>query len=297
MQTYANQLNGRITLINTEVITNCLDYTLPTGAGVRVKECPNCVGLGNSMACQITRKEDGFLWYCFRCRVSGFIPDAGASPSQVRAMLEPKQERKLNNRPEVVTLPDDFDTKLPSQALVDLYNFDVDDVDLSFYNLGYSAKHGRIIFPCYQWGAFSDGTWGKKLIGWAGKRLSTDVNPDKPKWHIVRQFDIKHLNYTAVTRKPRDTGKSVVIVEDPISAIRIANTGYMSIGLLTTYLPDTLLSKLRGWVVYMWLDQDAVDKAVKYIVKLGSHGITSRLITTKNDPKTYTKEEIIEWLN
>jgi hypothetical protein len=165
--------------------------------------------------------------------------------------------------------------------------------DMSFYNLGYSAKHGRIIFPCYRWAA-AGSDFAKQLIGWAGKKLSTDDNKDKPKWHIVRQRDIKHLNYTAVARVR--SNRNVVIVEDPISAIRVADAGYFCIGLLTTYFPDTLLPKLKGWTVHMWLDEDALDKATKYIVKLGSHGIKSHLIHTSKDPKEYTQEEINDYI-
>jgi hypothetical protein len=283
--------------VDYEITKDYADYTLAVGSGCRHKECPGCIGMGNSMAVQVTRKEDGFLWVCHRCRnagmphYSGFIRDVNATPSQVLQMLAAPAEKKMDNKPEIVTLPEDFTNEVIAQGLVDMYDFDVRDRDMSFYNVGYSAKHGRIIFPCYKWGQMGDTTWSKRLIGWAGKKLSTDDNPDKPKWHIVRQRDVKHLNYTAV-RRGIGRSKQVVIVEDPISAIRVADAGYFCIGLLTTYFPDTLLPRLKGWTVHMWLDDDALDKASKYIVKIGSHGIKSHLIYTTKDPKEYTNEDI-----
>jgi hypothetical protein len=291
------------------VIEEALDYSWNVGQSGRIRECPQCIGMGNSDAVQVTRKEDGFLWHCFRCTKSGFIRDAGAAPSQVQAMANRKPAGPMNNKPEVVRLPDDCISELIPQALVDLYTFDIDDEDIKLYNIKWSWQHERIIFPCYKWAPLRDEVfretgviWSKKLSGWAGKKLSTDDNKDKPKWHIVRQLDIKHLHFTA---KAQDITCSlsaravnqVVIVEDPISAIRVARAGYHCISLLTTYLPDTLVTRLRDWLVTMWLDEDAYNKAIKYIKKLGSNGIWTKLVRTPKDPKAYTQEEIIEWLS
>ena len=95
------------------ILREHLDYSMSTGSSVRAKECDNCLGQGRSMAVQITRKEDGFLWSCHRCRMagakkySGFFPDQGASPKQVQELTDNANKSPENNRPVVVDLPEE----------------------------------------------------------------------------------------------------------------------------------------------------------------------------------------------
>jgi len=276
------------------VVRDALDYTWAVGQSDRIRECDNCIGTGNSKAVQLTRKEDGFLWHCFRCSLSGFFPDDNASPQQAEQLTEAmKTNKKMDNRPEVVELPAYHDKMLP-QAAVDLYNCFFEPEDIEWFNIGWNVEHKRIIFPVYKYGKYSQ-KWARKLVGWTGKKLSTDDNPDKPKWHTVRQRDIKHPRFVAPP-KYGITDKRVVLVEDVISAIRISMLGVTGIGLMTTYLPYELYNVLRGWEVKIWLDLDAFDKACKYQTKLGTNGISSDTIMTKKDPKDLSPEEIEEEL-
>lgn len=277
------------------VIRDSLDWSWPVGKSDRIRECDNCIGLGNSKAVQITRKEDGFLWHCFRCTLSGFYSDDQCSPEHINDLLASKQaSAKQDSRPEVVELPMYADKIVP-QALVDMYDVMIEPDDIDRFNIGWSPVHKRTIFPLYKYGS-TKGKWARKLTGWAGKKLSTD-DSDKPKWSITRQRDIKHPRFIAVPEQPKMTmHKQVVLVEDPHSAIRIAQLNYMAIGLLTTYLPYELYPVLRGWEVKIWLDLDAYSKACKYQAKLGSNGISAEVIMTDKDPKHYTPEEIEEEL-
>ena len=271
-----------------------VDYTMAVGQSVRKRECDSCLGMGNSNAVAVTRKEDGFLIYCFRCAKTYFISDSNASPSQVNAMYKGSKKKKFNSKPKIVRLPPDFTNELPSPALVDLYKFDIEERDMKFYNIGWTPERERIIFPIYKYGKFDSETgWAVKLIGYAGKKLESDTNKDKPKWSTVRQESIKHIKFIGVPDGKLDP-TTVVLVEDPISAIRVADAGYLSIGLMTTYLPDDLLPRLKGKRTVIWLDDDAYPKAVKYVGKLGANGITSNVCHTSLDPKCYSRDEIKE---
>jgi len=273
------------------ILRDSLDYGQSTGDSIRVKECDNCIGQGNSPAVQITRKEDGFLWYCFRCSKTGFFPDKGASPKQVQEIVENAGKDKGRiNRPDQVRLPEDFTELLPPTALVQLYNLRLDDADIKRHDIGWSRLHERIIIPVYKWGN-GPGGWAKKLVGVMGRKLESEDNGDKPKWWSQRNKSVKHPRFVALAEQ---TGfrKEVVIVEDIFSAIRISKEGYTSMALLTTYLPYALYPHLRGWKVKIWLDEDAYDKAVKYQAALGCHGIVATTIFTREDPKDYNKFDI-----
>ena len=280
------------------VLTPYLDYTQPVGWSTRVKECPYCEGMGNSKAVQITRKEDGFLWSCHRCRMSGqprysgFFPDKNASPSAVKQICEQIDNPKhKDNRPEFVKLPE-YTEKWNPQGLVDLYDKFVEPYDIDRFNIGWSPQFKRVVFPLYR---YLTGL-GRDLVGWAGKKLTTEDDPKVPKWHTVRQRDLKHPRFIAVPIKEIKAPKRVVLVEDPISAIRISQLGYYSIALLTTYLPYELYSPLNTWDVIVWLDDDAYDKSCKYFASLNSNGVRARTVHTTRDPKELTPEEIQEEL-
>jgi hypothetical protein len=278
------------------IIDEYVDYTMSVGQSRRHRECDRCIGQGNSNAVQVTRKEDGFLIYCFRCDKTYFIPDTNASPVQVQDMLKNNKVKKFDGNPEVVVLPDDFTNKLPPLALVDLYKYEVRDRDIKWFNIGWSPMHQRIIYPFYRYGRFDSETgWAVKLVGWSGKKLEGDDNKKKPKWSTVRQRDIKHLKFIAIPDGAMKA-ETVVLVEDPISAIRVADAGYFCIGLHTTYLPDDLMPQLRGRQAIIWLDDDALAKAVKYVGKLGANGIKASHVHSKMDPKCYSRDEILDKL-
>lgn len=264
---------------------------MTTGDSCRVKECDNCIGQGNSPAVQITRKEDGFLWHCFRCSKSGFFPDKGASPKQVQEIVANAGKDKTKiNRPEQVQLPEDFTELLPPKALVQLYNLRIMDDDIKYHEIGWSPSHARIIIPIFKWGN-GPGGWAKKLVGVMGRKLEVQPDDDKPKWWSQRNESVKHPRFVALPEQAKER-KEVVIVEDIFSAIRISQVGYISMALLTTYLPYELYPYLRGWNVKIWLDADAYDKSVKYQAALGAHGITATALFTMLDPKEYDNDDI-----
>jgi hypothetical protein len=273
------------------VMSEALDYNKTEGETYRVKECNNCVGLGNSMAVQITRKPDGFLWHCFRCHKSGFYSDTKASPQQVQEITANATKKKENNRPDVVTLPNDFVVTLPPKALVQLYDLGITNEDIDWFDIGWSATRARIIIPIYKYfKGQSSGDWAKKLIGVVGRKLE-DSPDDKPKWWSQRQQDVKHPRFIGLPTKIL-YNRQVVIVEDVFSAIRISTTGRLAIALLTTYLPYEIYPSLQGWDVKLWLDEDAYAKSVKYQAALGQAGVTAFPIRTMLDPKEYDNHDI-----
>jgi len=275
------------------IIDDSLDYSMTTGMSKRIRECPSCMGQGNSMAVQITRKEDGFLYHCFRCHKSGYVRDLNsASPEQMQEIIKNESKKHEDRRPEKVRLPKDFTKVLPPKALVQLYDLSITDEDIKWFNLGWSPSHQRIIVPVYRYNASDTGGYTKKLVGVNGRKVDNpEENPGPPKWWTQRQKDIQHPRFIGL---PREIlyHKQVVLVEDVFSAIRVSTTGRLSIGLLTTYLPYELYPILQGWDVKIWLDADAFNKSVKYQAALGANGVTASTVLTMLDPKMYGNDDI-----
>lgn len=265
------------------ILRGYLDYTWAVGKSDRFRECDNCEGMGNSKAVQITRKEDGFLWHCFRCSKSGFFSDEQASPSEVQVLDKTRTTKKVDNRPEVVVLPEDYTRDLPPKAAVWLYDMELDPEDIEANDIGWSPGHKRIIVPVYKYIYNAKVGKAKKLVGVQGRKLPDD-DTDKPKWSTQRQRDIKHPRFIS----PGDLSiKRVVLVENVFSAIKITKaTGLTAIALLTSYLPYELHQPLARYEhTYIWLDPDAYQKSVKYQMTLGSAGVTSTPILSKGKPK------------
>jgi hypothetical protein len=90
----------------------------------------------------------------------------------------------------------------------------------------------------------------------------------------------------------------LVIVEDPVSALRIGSLRD-SMPLLGSHLAQARLNaiaKLYKAVVF-WLDSDKYKEAIGMAERAKYSGLSSRVIYTDEDPKCYTNEEIKGILN
>jgi len=89
----------------------------------------------------------------------------------------------------------------------------------------------------------------------------------------------------------------LVIVEDPVSAIKIARISD-SMPLLGSNLPISKLNTLKRRYkrLIIWLDHDKGENAYKIAQKARLIGFEVRVILTKEDPKCYTTQEIKNFL-
>jgi len=117
----------------------------------------------------------------------------------------------------------------------------------------------------------------------------------------ARNFGFGNQKYKSNGNKPcllYGKGKTVILVEDVLSSIKIARTeDYSSIPLLGSSLSKEIEDKLSTYkAVYVWLDRDKAKNAVRITNRLREIGITSKVIVTELDPKEYNKQEINKWL-
>ena len=86
----------------------------------------------------------------------------------------------------------------------------------------------------------------------------------------------------------------VVIVEDLLSAKRLADAGFYSIPLLGTYLSTKQFLILKGMdisKIYLWLDDDAHVKALELVKRLQLIAPV-RFIRSRYEPKQLNRNTI-----
>ena len=140
-------------------------------------------------------------------------------------------------------------------------------------------------------------------ISWEpAKRLLVLIN-NKGYWQ-ARNFGFGNYKYKSNGMKPLQIygdGDTIVVVEDVLSAIKIARCRYESFcasPLLGSSMPKQTMSQLTKQykTIHVWLDRDKAKQAVNIRNQLRSLGVTSKAIITPKDPKEYNKTEILNWL-
>lgn len=256
-------------------------------------------------ACGLYRKSTGWYVHCFRCGFSSFFSDGWGDPVSVKKKLERiKSEPAYESLP-VVSLPEDMipmqsvDSPIPYEAWQWLWDAGLEDSDIRRYEIGYSHAYDRVIIPCRAYGILSpSGSFVHKLMGWIGREVKYKTKQERELHHTVKYLtkksdEIKHLLFFAPS-----TSKRVILVEDALSAIKIQRaTGFASIALLTTYVPNHIMHALQGYQVTMWLDGDMMAKSIKYATEFNKLGIKASYCCTPEDPKDYSDMDILDFLD
>jgi hypothetical protein len=165
--------------------------------------------------------------------------------------------------------------------------------DIKKFNIGWSNMWNRVIFPCYQTGwLHPSGARARKIIGWVGREVQY-TNKERPdgvsKYITKRSESVKWLHYHVPTKSK----ENVIIVEDCVSAIRVSNAmRWHGLAMLTTHIPSRLLISLKGMNVWVWLDADAMARAISRTHSLRQLGLNVKFISTTKDPKHYDNLEI-----
>lgn len=266
---------------------------------------------GKDAALSITRGACGWLYHCFRCgEASGFISSERCTPEDVL-----RQVNLLNDAPsyevvEAVQLPSDviplvvkrrdlieMHGAVPFNVFNWLWKYHVSSIMMAKYDLQWSPSYQRLIFPLYDTILLSGGDVGVKLLGWLGRDVVPRSKPERreakiPKWLTKRDKSSKHFYYHIVSES-----KSIVIVEDVVSAIRVHEaTGFNTLALNTTFLPTHILLRLRPYKTYLWLDGNMLKKMTDYASKCSALGVQVKLIHTTRDPKEHGVVSILNIL-
>lgn len=250
---------------------------LPCGSKVKVYCC------GSSPSMLVSHSEKGYSCHCFRCSE----PDSHKFiPHGVRSIAE-LQRHKLElseNKNKLPYLPSDYTKVIPAKYAWFLrYGISL-DVARS-YDFGYSEFFHRIVIPIWR---------GLQLQAVHLRAISPE---DKPKYLNLGR-PAPDLLFWA--HNDFDNDRSLVIVEDVISAIKVNIAGYNAVALNGSSITDVQAFRLASPNArYVWLDNDAAGKkgARDTIKQLHMQGCPDiRHVLSLDDPKTYSKDEISEHL-
>lgn len=248
---------------------------------VQHEPCSKCGSRDN-----FARYNDGG-GFCFGC---SYYERATHAPWSSHGAVPLTDESIKWQERAVKPLPEDLNHEFSKEAVEWLSRFHVDVPTAIRNGLEFSPSRNAIVFKLgpqlWQARHFS-GWWFDKF----GKcYTSGDVN------ECLYIYFIGSLVSTAGNSIPEIL--PLVIVEDPVSALRIGALR-PSMPLLGSHLATSRLNAIArlydGLVV--WLDSDKYKEAQKIAERARLLGLSTRVIWTELDPKGYTDEQLMEYLN
>jgi len=239
--------------------------------------CPKCPSSD-----AYTTYEDG-SGYCFSCGY--FKPPLGRSNQSMRKVLD--KYSQIDSRAVsvegkgTIMLPADASSYIPHEPLVWLKQYGLTNDEIRRNHICFSVQEQILIFPYFD----RDGN----CIFWQGRFFPKR----SPK--ITSQGMAK--NTIAIVPSER-TSSTVVLVEDPVSAIKVARI-LPTLCLFGSHVPLSTAVYLQAQYEHciLWLDGDKAKEAVKfsqrysYLFKEGIH-----VVRTEKDPKEYPTEKIKNFL-
>lgn len=262
------------------------------GTSIR-EQCPFCGGKERTLS--ITRNFDNGVFNCYRasCGAKGFIPLNPLALPKTTVKKEKKGKGSLHG--ELADAADDY--------LASKYDLSKEILrlnpcwiarNITFVNGEYHTLLGDGLWLYLR--DFNYTTWGvytKKLVGYNWQ------NPNKTWTSIIEEVDFPYYVPTIDRSKPY-VDNVVYFVEDPISALKVAQLGYQSVALLGTHFKrdhvlELVKQKFRG-IVWMldpdtWQNPAAKSKAESLASQVGPI-LQHKIVYMDRDPKDTDIQEL-----
>ena len=241
---------------------------LDLGEGDTVRgDCPDCGGKNTFTA---NKSGGAVLYNCYKlgCKISG-VHTVGMTAADIQARMQEVEQDKPKPKAEIMELPEYV---VRSGSGLDAFR---DKWDLWDQGLMYDLKDRRAVFPIFIDNVLIDAV-GRALAG------------AEPKW----------LRYTGKANYfIGGTGKTVVVVEDVISAITVAKLGFTGMAILGTSLSVAHMEQLGNYSqVIVALDPDAAHKTLRFRQEIEAWTGTSTIALRLDDDIKYRVESDIEQL-
>lgn len=266
------------------------DLTIEEETHINHRSCP--AGTDRKKRLYVKLTEEGYIAYCHHCNKKGFSKSneyrvkslrtelSGGTPVESMSHLRIKESLLLSH------------TAFPINMSSLLQSAGISNEVAGKYGIAYDTVSNRMdlaIFPaCTQ-------SWNED-------------NPVDAIYQQKRALDPKEkVKYTNVDKRADTTDKpvwehcskvhsgTVIVVEDILSGIRIAEAGHNVIALLGTTMTNKVLVDIinKYTHIIIWLDGDKAGvKAAIDIHRRCNNYIKSSVIQTNQDPKTYTDAKI-----
>ena len=255
---------------------------------VKHERCPKCHEKGrDTRGDNLARYADGH-GHCFACEYHEWRDASGIAASGTMANAQEliEQARKQNE----LTLPGDAVENIDYTALTWLSKYEIEMNEVKKYGMLWSPSKKMLIFPFYANDDEPNQPKGR-LLGWQARVFNPNY---QQKYYKVGGFS----DFFNVLNLHDSKGHDIVIVEDFISAIKIARK-YASIALLGSNLSTARMKQLNLFAedLTFWLDEDKAEKAMSLAKTATMLGFRARYIITKHDPKEYDNQQIAETLD
>ena len=238
---------------------------LDLGEGDTVRgDCPDCGGKNTFTA---NKSGGAVLYNCYKlgCKISG-VHTVGMTAADIQARMQEVEQDKPKPKVEIMELPEYV---VRSGSGLDAFR---DKWDLWDQGLMYDLKDRRAVFPIFINNVLIDAV-GRALAG------------AEPKW----------LRYTGKANYfIGGTGKTVVVVEDVISAITVAKLGFTGMAILGTSLSVAHMEQLGNYSqVIVALDPDAAYKTLRFRQEIEAWtGATTIALRLDDDIKYRVESDI-----
>lgn len=213
--------------------------------------CPVCDGgASREKSLSVSRHRDHLRFMCFRasCNFRGRInltPSAARS-STVQGNAEPKRERRVIVQP----LPEHLANELSERYMIEPGIF---EWAKWVYTSDYMGFGPRVGMPILDPNGEQRGTSWRSYTGVIPKALiARSKQEEMICWYRGRKY-----------------GKTLVVVEDQASALRVAAQGVDALALCGTLLTLNRIYEIKGQnyeKVFLCLDEDATGQAIKHSV-------------------------------
>lgn len=227
-------------------------------------------GCSTDAAATVTRTPVGWMMHCFRCDERGFEYARVASLPNKRALTMTAEAGMAGAQLPNDTLwtEADWTTECNEEWASRFAAYGIDPMDLRRRTFGWSAGTSRLFFPLSKV-THNKATDKYSLSGGkntddacaAGKRHPNVSAAKDAKWIVYQPHGCKEpLVFGHGFKSHVWDGKTIVLCEDPISALKIGGrTGFAALALLGLSIPQELLVFLstRKQDVVVWTDGDA----------------------------------------
>jgi len=236
----------------------------------------DCVFCLNRNTLSVRHENGRLVWNCFHanCTAKG-MTDSELRAEDLDKFLSPSYDEPSKE----FVIPKHFVTVFGNNKARDyIESFGIQDTEA---RLMYDVKQNRLVFLIEE-----DG----QVVGAVGRALSNNHWPSKPKWY---KYGTPPVPFIVGTNKYVG-----FIVEDSISACKVALAGFTGVALMGTNIPNNFVSPIVDRIdsAFICLDRDATDKSFKLRDCL-SHIIPTQIKMIDKDLKWLSVDELKEWGN
>lgn len=253
-------------------------YKLADGEQFQVI-CPECAKRGFSLK----REAGRLLYHCFKagCGFSGMVLLRGYASQEHTPSPAQQEERLTPYCGAVVSLTDDCGEALQRRFCI---------------SARLLRAHVHTGARCYVLPILDPKACRRGVVirqPWEGTGSGI---PGTPKSQIFKEKHEPMIGWYAPTAHSVVAGppNAVILVEDQMSAIKLADCGYLACALLGTSLNSEKISEIQSVSkhIVIALDSDATATAFKLARKWQAAFSSCRVVILTSDPKDMTREEI-----